>query len=310
MRVAELKESQLRNELVGIGLKVEFGPFVVRIRANAAPPLYQQFRLLYRDYSIADIDEVADFHVGLDRGRGIRRWLRPQARFLADLTMPFQPLPGNMALPALEWGINWCIATRANQYLMLHSAVVEKQGRALVLPAWPGHGKTTLCAGLMLRGWRLLSDEFGLVRPQSARIVPLPRLLPLKNQSIDVIRRFSSDALLGPVFPKTRKGDVAHLKPTRASIDRAKETAEAALIIFPRWEKASPLQIQPMPKSQAFLMLATNAFNYEVLGEAAFRSVGHLISHCPCYSLVYSELNEAIGALAELWEHHGRGQEA
>ena len=70
--------------------------------------------------------------------------------------MPFQPLPAYMALPALEWGINWCVANRANQYLMLHSAVVEKRGSAIVFPAWPGHGKTTLCAGLMLSGWRLL----------------------------------------------------------------------------------------------------------------------------------------------------------
>ncbi len=55
-----------------------------------------------------------------------------------------------------------------------------------------------------------------------------------------------------------------------------------------------------MPKAQAFLALATNAFNYEVLGEAAFRTVEHLIDHCACYRLVYSNLNEAVAALSEL----------
>jgi HprK-related kinase A len=309
MRIGEFGQTSLRTELVGRGLKIRFGPFVVRLRAAIQSPFYEQLHALYRDYAIAPVDEIADFHVRLDRGPGMRRWLRPQARFLVDLTMPFRPLPGYMALPALEWGINWCIATRANQYLMLHSAVVEQGGRAIILPAWPGSGKTTLCAGLMLSGWRLLSDEFGLVRPLTTALVPLPRLLPLKNESIDVIRRFSSDAVLGPVFAKTRKGDVAHLKPTSSSIDRANETAEAALILFPRWQKDAPLQIEPMSKSQAFLMLATNAFNYEVLGETAFRSVEHFVRHCPCYSLVYSELNEAVGALSELLEDHARRRE-
>ena len=192
---------------------------------------------------------------------------------------------------------------------MLHSAVVERQGHAIVFPAWPGHGKTTLCAGLMLRGWRLLSDEFGLFRPLRETLVPLPRLLPLKNASIEVIREFSQDAVLGPTFPKTRKGDVAHLKPTRESVYRANETAEASLIVFPRWEKDAPLRIDPMQQSQSFLMLATNAFNYEVLGETAFRSVERLVRECPCYSLVYSDLDEAVTALSQLLEDHDRAQE-
>jgi HprK-related kinase A len=209
----------------------------------------------------------------------------------------------------LEWGINWCIATRANQFLMLHSAVVERQGYAIVFPAWPGHGKTTLCAGLMLRGWRLLSDEFGLLRPLSETLVPLPRLLPLKNESISVIRDFSQEAVLGPTFPKTRKGDVAHLKPTRESVYGAKETAQASLIVFPRWQKDAPLRIEPIEKSQAFLMLATNAFNYEVLGETAFRSVERLVKECPCYSLVYSDLDEAVVGLSQLLEDHDRAEE-
>ena len=139
--------------------------------------------------------------------------------------------------------------------------------------------------------------------------MPLPRLLPLKNESIDLIRGFSADAVLGPTFPKTRKGDVAHLKPTTVSVDRARETAEVSLIVFPRWQKNAPLRLEPMERSQAFLMLATNAFNYEVLGEVAFRSVSRLVSNCPCYSLVYSDLDEAVTALSRLLEDHGREQE-
>ena len=64
-----------------------------------------------------------------------------------------------------------------------------------------------------------------------------------------------------------------------------------------------------MQKSQAFLMLATNAFNYEVLGEMAFRSVERLIRECPCYSLIYSDLEEAVPALSQLLDDHDRARE-
>jgi HprK-related kinase A len=309
MRVGDLASTDLCRRMAGRGLRVELGPFTVQLRAAGSPDLVDQIRHLHADYPIADPDAIADFHVRLRPAPGLRRWLRPQVRFYADQSMPFQPLPANMALPALEWGINWCIATRANRFLMLHSAVLERQGRAMVFPAWPGHGKTTLSAGLMLRGWRLLSDEFGLLRPLTRTLVPLPRLLPLKNASIELIRGFSEEAVLGPTFPKTRKGDVAHLKPTRESVERDKETAEASLIVFPRWQKDAKLRLESMKKSQAFLMLATNAFNYEVLGESAFRSVERLIRECPCYSFVYSDLDEAVTALSQLLEDHDRAQE-
>jgi hypothetical protein len=57
-----------------------------------------------------------------------------------------------------------------------------------------------------------------------------------------------------------------------------------------------------MPKSQAFLMVATNAFNYEVLDETAFRLVGHG-SRLRLLLAEYSDLNEAIPALDELPTH-------
>jgi HprK-related kinase A len=310
VKVAELDQRALAARLAGPGVKIELGPFVVQVRANAARSFYRQLHALHGDYALAHAGEIADFHVRLALAPGLRRWVRSQARFYDDETMPFQPVPAYMALPALEWGINWCIASRANQYLMLHSAVVERQGHAVIFPAWPGHGKTTLCAGLMLSGWRLLSDEFGLLRPLTRTLVPLPRPLPLKNASIGVIRGFSQDAVLGPIFPKTRKGDVAHLKATRESIERAHETVDASLIVFPRWQKDGPLRLDPMQKSQAFLMLATNAFNYELVGESAFRTVERLVKECPCYSLVYSDLDEAVAAFPRLLEDHDRGQES
>jgi HprK-related kinase A len=172
-------------------------------------------------------------------------------------------------------------------------------GRSCFLPR-PANGKSTLCTALVHSGWRLLSDEFGLVRPEDGLLLPIPRLIPLKNESIDVIRRFRPEAIIGPSFLATRKGTVAHVQPPLDSIRRAQEPARPRWLIFPRWVSGAPLTLEPMSRSQAFLMVATNAFNYEVLDETAFRLVTDMVRACDCYSLVYSDLNEAIPALDEL----------
>ncbi len=298
-RVGDLTPGEFESRLASAGLALRIGPFDLHVRARArhlARPLHD----LYRDYPLLTRDRVLHAHVEV---RDVVRWLpRPahRVRFIVDGRAPHEDMPAGQALPVLEWGINLVIALRYHCYLMLHAAVLERGGRALLLPAWPGHGKTTLCAALAHRGWRLFSDEFGLVRPGTRELVPIPRPMPLKNASIDVIRRFAPQAFLGPTIPGTRKGTIAHVRPPGGSIARAQETAPAAWLVYPRWEAGAALDFEEIPRSEAFMQLVTNAFNYEMLGEAGFTTARDLVDGTRCFRLVYSELDEAVAALNSL----------
>ncbi len=84
------------------------------------------------------------------------------------------------------------------------------------------------------------------------------------------------------------------------SIARAQETAPAAWIVFPRWAEGAALSLGEMPKSEGCMQLATNAFNYEILGEQGFATARDLIDGARCYRLVYSSLDEAVEALGAL----------
>lgn len=305
MRIADQSIKVLEDNLKNCGLYVKFGSFTVRIHSDI-PSVSELVNHFYAIYPCASGDEIIDFHIGIEKPKGLRRWYRPQSLFSVDGRLTFQPYPVEHAFPALEWGINWCIATRAHHLLMLHSAVVERNGNAILFPAWPGHGKSTLCTALVHSGWRLLSDEFGLVRPEDGQLLPIPRLIPLKNESIDVIRQFSPGAIIGPSFYGTRKGTVAHVRPPEDSIYRMDEPAKPRWLIFPRWIANAPLRIEPIPKSQAFLMVATNSFNYDVLDQTSYRLVTDMVNNCDCHTLVYSDLNEAISAIDELTRNgHG-----
>nr|WP_305910228.1 HprK-related kinase A [Methylomarinum sp. Ch1-1]MDP4521225.1 HprK-related kinase A [Methylomarinum sp. Ch1-1] len=240
------------------GLSFDIGPFVVRLRTQDVGVL-RNLSLLYEDFDLAQ-QSFVDFHVDMKQPVGLRRWFRPQILFSVDGHDLFEPFPLSHALPLFEWGLNWCIARRAHQYLMLHSAVVEKMGKAIIFPAFPGAGKSTLSAALGRRGWRFLSDEFGLVRAEDGLLQPMPRPVPLKNESIQVIREFSSTATIGPLFPKTRKGTVAHLKSPSPSVDQCKQLAKPALVIFPRYQKDSEILIQELPKHSRLRQIGHSRF--------------------------------------------------
>jgi len=299
MKLGEFDPPLLTQQAGNSGIIFQSGPFNVRLHTKI-PQLLKLFVKLYPQVTIIDNKEIADFHINIIQPHNHRRWWQPQAQFLIDGLPPFEPYPLDHAFPFLEWGLNYCIATRAHQYCMLHSAVVAHGDKALILPAMPGSGKSTLCAALIHRGWRLLSDEFGLVQPGKNRVTPLPRVIPLKNRSIEIIREFAPEATLGPTFPKTRKGDVAHLAPPTDAILNQDQHPKPAWVVFPKYTPNAPSQLEPVPKGVAFIRLANNAFNYRLLGEAGYTTLVSLIKSCECYSFSYSDLESATQMLNAL----------
>ena len=275
------------------GVNLRIGPFVVRIKSSI-PDVIEGIRLLYAEYPQEIDSTFADFHVRLAPPRSPRRWFRPQVFFYFDGRAPFKPLPLNQAFPFFEWGLNWCVAKHINQYLILHAGVVEKGGHAVIMAAPPGSGKSTLCAGLVARGWRLLSDELALVSPEDGRLIPLPRPVSLKNDSIDVIRSFAPEVTIGRESADTTKGTVAHMKAPDDSIARADEHARPAWVICPKYEKGAPARLEPRSRAQTFMHVIKNAFNYSVLGVRGFQTAAALIDVCDCYDFTYSSLDEAV----------------
>jgi HprK-related kinase A len=195
--------------------------------------------------------------------------------------------------------MNWCISAHCHQYLVIHAAVIERNGRALLLPAPPGYGKSTLCAGLVNRGWRLLSDELTLLDPASGTVLPLARPVSLKNASIDVIRRFAPRAVLSATVHDTLKGSVAHMKPPGDAVERFLEPARPAWIVLPRYTAGAPSTLRALSRGRAFMQLVDNAFNYQVHGRDGFELLASTVEGCECYEFTYSDLEDAARTFAE-----------
>ena len=300
MKLLQLSPANLRRQLANEGIWLRTGPFSLKVQsklplvATGLLDLYGQFEV--RDAHLA----FADFHVQINSPSLLRRWFRPQVNFSFDGEVPFKPLPLDQAYPMLEWGLNWCISMNAHQYLIIHAGVVEKNGLAVILPAPPGSGKSTLTAGLILSGWRLLSDELTLIDRKTGWIHPLPRPVSLKNESIPLIREFSSEAFINRASHDTAKGTVAHLRPPKESVRRQHEPARPGWVIFPKWVATGPTLLTVRSKEQTFMFLAQNAFNYSQLGADGFRAGIQLIEQSDCYDFQYSKLDEAIAQFNQL----------
>ena len=296
MTIGALSPEAVRGQFAAEGLALRIPPITVRLRSPLRF-LADQIHTLYRDYEFVASDGYADIDIRMLPVAGLRRWAARQVQFVVDGVTPFEPFPVEQALPMFEWGLNWVVSHRLHGHLLLHSAAVAHDGRGVLLPAWPGSGKSTLSAALACSGWRFLSDEYGVIALDDARMLPFVRPAALKNESIDVIRTFAPDAFIGPVFPKTRKGTVAHLRPPEGSLRHGADPVVAAAIVFPDFQPGAAVSVKRVPAAATFLKLAGNAFNYEVVGEAAFRTVAKLVGTCSAWVLQYGDLAAARTAL-------------
>jgi hypothetical protein len=297
--ISELSFQDLQRRLASQGLRFRTGRFVICARTSILSVAIG-IQQLYADYTLAEESDFCDFYINLALPGNLRRWLRRQVLFSFDDQTPFAPLPFAHAFPVLEWGMNWCVSQHCHTFLVIHAAVIEKGGRALILPAPPGSGKSTLCAALVNRGWRLLSDELTLIDLERRDFTPLPRPVSLKNQSIEVIERFEPTAVLSVPVQDTLKGTVAHMKPPGDSVQRSLESAQAGWIVFPRYQAAAATSLLPMPRAKAFMQVADNAFNYSLLGATGFDVLADVVERSDCYEFCYSDLDEAVGAFDEL----------
>ncbi len=299
MELSSLTQCELNTQLRHQGLRLRIGPFIAQIRSSI-PSVINGIQQLYADYPIEQESGFADFHVEVSPPRNLRRWFRPQVLFLFDHKSPFKPLPYEQAFPVLEWGLNWCVSQFAHNYLTLHAAVVEKDGHTVIMPAPPGSGKSTLCAGLVARGWRLFSDELVLFSPKTGEVSPIPRPISLKNESIEVIRSFAPEVVIGRSSADTAKGTVAHMKAPIESVRQAMMPVAPTWVIYPRFEAHASAQLISKPKGAAFMRLIENSFNYTLLGLQGFEALTGLIDVCDCYDFSYGSLDEAIAVFDAL----------
>lgn len=278
--------------------RLQVGPVAFRVGSDWAEPV-AALDALYAGYP--EPEGVCDFTVRLEPETPWRRFVRPSVAIRGDYTLPdAAPLPLAQGLLAAEMGMNLQMALGQKHFLLLHAAVVERDGRAMLLTGHSGSGKSTLAALLGERGWRFMGDEFALLSPEDGRLHPFPRAVSLKNESIYIFEEKAPERL-GPLLTGTSKGRIRHLRPDAEAIARMAESAEPALILFPRFGRDFPAAVRPVGAAEAFVRLTQASTNYVTLGERGFAALARL-TRLPARAFDFSSGDEAIALVERLWD--------
>jgi hypothetical protein len=124
------------------------------------------------------------------------------------------------------------LARMSSDWTFIHAGVVAIDGRAILLPAVSGGGKTTMVAALLSAGAQYLSDEFAVIDPMG-RVHPYPRNLAIRVEDGPVLR-----------IPATELGS-----------DIVLHAVAPAAIVFLTFRPGASLELQPLSPGQSAVRL-------------------------------------------------------
>jgi hypothetical protein len=182
-------------DLAGVAVRVELGS---ERRGDAFEELLGTLELTDDDpqIEVSWTDEPVDVpdrpseypHEGLDSwqegGRAIYRHAGVTA-VAEDSSIELGGDDENLLLPfryVFEPALTHVLA-RTGRF-MLHSGAIARDGRAMLLIADSGQGKSTLCWAAAQHGWSLLSDDHTIVRPtdDGYELIGLPKPLAVPEE--------------------------------------------------------------------------------------------------------------------------------
>ena len=303
MLIENLPAGELARRLREDGADLITGACTFRVRSSIAQ-LERELSSMYGAYHVADSPVIVDAVVKLEVRRSLRHPLQSRVKVWINDERELDGLRADGAYAVFESALNWGVALSEVAPLLVHAAVLERDGTAVVLPAPSGSGKSTLCAALACSGWRLFSDEMAIFGSEGSELLPNPRPVSLKNESIDVIRARFPDVRLGPVIEGTPKGNVAYMRAPRDSALRCQEAAAASLVVKPVYSAGAALAIRRLSRVEAFRLLTENAVNYASMLQRGFDVMTSLAERCGCYEVVYSDLDQAIATIGDLHRGH------
>ncbi len=188
---------------------------------------------------------------------------------------------------------------QAQRYLIsMHAGSVEKNGNVIIMPAVAESGKTTLTATLIHHGFHLFSDEVTAL-DYKGYVHPLPFCMNIKEGSWKV---------LSPMYPSLDNSDIhsrydgqniRFLPPLNMHTGKQK----ASHMIFPKYTPNAKTKLMEITAKEALSKVKEAGYQVqENMNKNKFELIlTHLVS-LPKYTLVYSNLDEAIAVIDTLLE--------
>jgi hypothetical protein len=178
--------------------------------------------------------------------------------------------------------------------LFLHAACLEWRGKAFLMAAESGSGKSTMSWGLLHHGFRYLSDELSPIGLEPMQVWPYPQALKLKNPPVGSY----------PLPKEALFLDHTIHVPVR-SLPGAVRTGPlplgAAFLLAHRPELSAP-EVHSLGTAEASARLYANALNALAHPNHGLDAVVRIAEHVPCFSIASTELGATCGVISGMLE--------
>jgi hypothetical protein len=174
------------------------------------------------------------------------------------------------------------VALAASRHHCLHAAAVSHRGRALIMPAGTGSGKSLLTAWLVASGFEYLTDELILV-DDGYGIGGIARPIQIKRRGLPIVSQLIDKGK--SVIPGTRSNSVpvAHLGGRSSSVVRH----ALGLVVFPEFKQGSGYELSPLTAAAAGMKFMSSHINARNLEGHGFRPLMEMVRTTRCYALKY-----------------------
>jgi hypothetical protein len=215
-----------------------------------------------------------------------------QIRIVGPADLPVEQFtdPALAARGLLHGVVKLLMAARAD-LLWIHGGVAAHDGRALLLAATTGQGKSTLIAELLTCGWTYLSDEVAPIDPVTCHVFPFP---------VTPHMRIGQQ-------PNLRPGEVQQLAKVRIDIGRemvGTVTAPLERIYFLSYrQRTSGVEMNVSSPAQSVIEMLRHSLSIRESRNAEIRGLCELMRQVPGVHLRYANAHDAA---AELVHTHQR----
>ncbi len=195
---------------------------------------------------------------------------------------------------ALIYTRNWIVERAldgAERFMSLHSAVVVRSSRAILLVGDPWAGKTTLTLRLVEKDCSYFSDDAAPIRLRDGRVVPFPKPIGIKQQSWEEMKGYWKPLPAWLPAPAD-----SFLLPAATLVDPRATEAVIGFLVFLSFEPTREQHLRPLSPAEA---LALSGRHVRGLVPQHLPHLARVCSHARSVELAYNSPAEAADAVLE-----------
>ncbi len=182
---------------------------------------------------------------------------------------------------------------------VIHASSVCYKNSAVMFPAQPGAGKSTLAALLMAHGCRLVSDDLTPVSLENQHLYPFPGAISVKQGSMPLLKSYFPDLESATEVLNPSKGEkVSYLAPPDP-LPFPEGGYAVSAIVFVQYDGESDCELERVKNLDVindFLTESWLAHN----GRAADQFIDWYL-RTPCYKLRYGNHKKAVESIQKLF---------